>query len=445
MQTKPESDSNRDDIAKSDGDAIDPQVSRDEFLQFCSQGRLVGTEYNIGAVQSLERALRDRNYQVHTFIDRKEAIRPIAMGLGFAVLGFCYWFFTRQESGLLLSALMLGPLAKATLSMRKGTPLVVFGVRPAAPESSGEFRIPGAPEVSAVPTADESFVESATPEPPATSEASLASEISAPSNDSAPSSERKATPTVIIGAHLDSVAAWFAGSFLKQSLWVLLFFMVCSVIAHLLAPWVAVLVAAAGGFYMFGNTSQGGDDNASGVFAVLNCVDRLAEVLDANIVPVFFNFEEEGLFGSSAFFRRYLSKKGSGIPGISIDPKSAYVINFDCVGRGKRIYVSGAKSVSRSLLATPTAQLLGASFTPYYASDHRSFRRPWQAASFARADRYWMFSLEWIHSKADVPEKVDFRYIEEVARIAEEGVRRMVAKEEQQRSAALNAKCRARL
>ncbi|MEN3009800.1 MAG: hypothetical protein ABDI20_02250, partial [Candidatus Bipolaricaulaceae bacterium] len=85
------------------------------------------------------------------------------------------------------------------------------------------------------------------------------------------------------------------------------------------------------------------------------------------------------------------------------DQKRTFMINFDCVGRGRHIFVSGSRGLRERLLKIPAAQALGARRTWLYPSDHLSFRPRWQAVSLARADRLWFLDLRWVHSEWDVP------------------------------------------
>jgi hypothetical protein len=344
-----------------------------EFSDFCRAGRLVGTIHNTEAAAFLERSLEARGFVAHAYVDRRALARPIAMALGILAFAILYLLTMDTVAAPAFMVMMLGPIARGAHSIRKGAPLCVFGV-PSSPSSS--------------PSA----------------------------------------PTIVIGAHSDSTSAIFSGSLVAQSLKLLGYGVLCTALADLVSPLAVWVAAAAGGYFMFGNASRGGDDNASGVFAVLDCVDRLSGVGGVNIVPVFFNFEEVGLFGSAAFFRRYLSKQGGSLHGIPVDHENAYLLNFDCVGRGKRIFVSGSRELVDDILATKTAQDAKASATAFYASDHLSFKRPWKVASFARANRLWMLDLAWVHSKADVPGQVNLAYIDEVAAIAEECVREIAAR-----------------
>lgn len=348
-------------------DTDSPDLDR-QFLAFCRSGRLAGAKGNLEAVRFLKEALEREGYTAHTLVDRGFALLPAVLGVGFLALAVAHFLTTRRFPFVILSSLMLAPMLKSAKSMRDGTPLAVFGVRPAAGESEA--------------------------------------------------------PTVILGAHFDSVSLLLIqGSFLAASLYAVVFMVGVFEVACLVSPLLAVLISAVTGFFLYGNASPGADDNASGVFAVLECARRLKSASNVNVVPVFFNYEEEGLFGSFAFTRRFVGKRGRGIPGVNIDPSKCFMINFDCVGRGKKIYISGDKGLAKMILDTSAARELGVSLTSSYPSDHLFFGKPWKALSFARADRCWMVNLSWIHSRADVPEKVTLNYIREVAFIVVEFVR----------------------
>lgn len=348
-----------------DAGPVGSRDSEGQLSRFCRAGRLAGTRANIEAAAFLKEALESEGYDAHILVDRSFARVPAAWGLGFLAFTIASRLLTGQHSPLIAGALLLGPLLKAAMSIHQGTPLAVFGVR-RAKAAEGE-----------------------TP-----------------------------SPAVILGAHFDTVSLPFQGSFLAASLVAVILMAGVLAVAELISPWLAMVIAGAAGFFLYGNASPGGDDNASGVFAVLECAKRLRSAENVNVVPVFFNFEEMGLFGSLAFTRRFLGKLGSGIPGTNLDPGRAFMVNFDCVGRGKRIYISGDKGLCEMILNTSAAKALGVSKTWSYPSDHLMFRRPWKAVSFARADRYWMLDLSWIYSAADVPEKVNLDYVREVADIA---------------------------
>ncbi len=116
-------------------------------------------------------------------------------------------------------------------------------------------------------------------------------------------------------------------------------------------------MVAVASFYMFGNASKAETITHRRVCRAC-CMDRLSDLTCANIVPVFFNFEEEGCLG-----RRHSSRlpvqEGEGdsktkhaeqsqtllgqTAVLVIDPDQAYMINFDCVGRGTRYLCRGIR------------------------------------------------------------------------------------------------------
>ena len=352
-----------------DNDLHKAQGVKEEFHAFCSRGRLAGTAGNMAASQFLKRSLEAEGYTAYVDVDRHRALSPLAVCAAFCPLILLGWLTGGGVSSSVAAALALGPMLRAAYYIHRQTPLAVFGVR--------QQQAPDRP-----------------------------------------------LPTVVFGAHFDTASIPIRGSFLVANLIVVLILAAFLTLARFVSAPLAVLAAGLYGVLFFmGNASPGGDDNASGVFTVLACIRRLKEVSDVNVVPVFFNFEEEGLFGSGAWFASYLSRKASGIPGTSIDLEKAYVLNFDCVGRGQRIFVSGNKELVRMILATSSAQMLGVKATSLYPSDHLSFRRPWRAVSFAKANRYWAFDLGWLHSTADIPSEVCMSYLDELSRIVEEFVK----------------------
>ncbi len=359
-------------------------ISDQEFKEFCSLRRLTGTEGNRRAVEVLTRALEAEGFKAR--VDSSpESHWGILLGCSALVALSLYVYAVRHNPGMAMAEMLLGgSYFRAWRQVSRGEPVAVFGER--EPVRTGSSMTSGDPSAPAAA-------------PPA--------------------------PTVVLGAHYDTASLPFHGSYIKMNLLMLLVLLGVTLVGAVTHPLIGIATSACCGFYLFGgNASPGADDNASGVFTVLACIRRLKGVAGVNIVPVFFNLEEQGLFGSRYWFRKRFGRKGRGLPALGKpDPVRTWMINFDCVGHGRRIFVSGNKDLREGLLKTAAARELGASATALYPSDHLSFRKPWQSVAFARADRYWMFSLNWIHGQSDVPEGVTLGHLEDISRIVEEFVR----------------------
>lgn len=368
-----------------------PQLSREEFERFCRHGRLAGTKANRDAGALLKEYLERAGF---TAIEG-----PVFAFSWWRLTVFAaYWValsvFLRDP---FLGVLVLpfgGVMYRVWQGARSRTPAAVYGVR-RTPESLGAS--------------------------------------GNPVGTGGGSSDRGPKPTVILCAHYDSTGVPFplSGSPVGAGLRGAVVMGAVSLLLATVHP-TAGLVGAAGvlGLLFFAvlgtNRSPGADDNASGVFAVLECLRQFGHTSDVHIIPVFFNYEEQGLLGSRAWVKRHLGRRGVGIPGVEVDPEHAYVINFDCVGRGRRVFISGTRRLRERLLRTAAAQALGARRTWLVPSDHLSFRSPrsrWKAVSFVRANRFWALDLGWVHSKRDRPTEIRLDNLAELARIVEEFVR----------------------
>ncbi len=362
-------------------------ATREEFDGFCRNGRLAGTEANRNVGDLLKEQLERLGFA--PFDEPLFTVSRWRLAVSAAFFAAMAIRF-RDPFFLVLVLVGAGPLFRVWRGRRAGTPAAVYGVRgtPGPADTSG-----GCTEVDA----------------------------------GAAGSETR--PTLILCAHYDSVSVPFpfSGSVVRVTLGAVAvmvaegFVTVLHPVAGILA---AVLVLGVCALALFGrNASPGADDNASGVFAVLECLRRLGNTNGVNVVPVFFNFEEQGLLGSRTWVRRHLSKKGQGLPGITLDRKNTYVINFDCVGRGNRVFIAGTRRLRERLLHTAAARALRARRTWIYPSDHLAFRPQWPAVSFVRANRFWALDLGWVHSKRDAPDKIRLANCSELAGIVEEFAR----------------------
>lgn len=116
------------------------------------------------------------------------------------------------------------------------------------------------------------------------------------------------------------------------------------------------------------------NDNTSGVMTVLELALTLPEEQRKNVCIVFFDNEERGLLGSSAFAKEHPKAK-----------KNALVLNFDCVSDGDYIQLYPSRAVKKD---GDTLRALDAAFVGsgkktcetvkgfgFYPSDQAGFRR----------------------------------------------------------------------
>ncbi len=350
-------------------------VTREEFDRFCQSGRLAGSWGNANAGSTLKQHLEQEGFTAYEGPRLKFSFRRVALGLS-VWLALALW--QRDWFVVFPAVVVAGGMGRVWRGVRAGAPAAVYGV----PKSALSTCVGDAPK-----------------------------------------------PTLILCAHYDSAAAplFLHGSFLRAAVIMLAFLTGADLLArfvHPLAGFGAILaILTAFTFAMWGsNASPGADDNASGVFAVLACARQLVHHSHVNIVPVFFNFEEQGLIGSRAWVRSHLGKRGQGLPGLTLDRRRVYVINFDCVGRGRRVFVAGNRRLRARLLSTATARAVGARRTWFYPSDHLAFRPRWPAVSFVRSDRFWLLDLGWVHSRHDSPREIDLEKIAELVQIVNEFV-----------------------
>ncbi len=376
---------------------------REDYESFCREGRLVGTAGNHDAAAFLKQALERAGFLCVE--EPPPRISLLKLAIFFLIL-----------VGVMLGTSVVDPNfrpSRALIPVLSSflTPLILllrvwFALRSRAPSA-----IFGLPKIE-------------------TGESRGGNVVSA--------------PTLILCAHYDSasVPSLFAGSMLELFAKLAALFAVMVMVMVLLGKlhvWAGVafgsllfLGAITFPFWFIRNTSPGTDDNASGVFAVLESLRRIGHLAGLFVVPVFFNYEELGLLGSRVWVGRHLRKKGLDLSGLIVDKKTVYVINFDTVGRGRHIFVSGTRSLREKLLKTKAARTLGARRTWLYPSDHLSFRPGLPAVSLLRADRFWLLDLRWVHSKRDSHDWVDLARIVEVADLVEEFARQIANQRSQE-------------
>ena len=194
----------------------------------------------------------------------------------------------------------------------------------------------------------------------------------------------------IITAHYDTCAWMPTGAVTTPGCWPLL---VLTELAQLvlLLPLLAIM------FFGVSNPHTA-NDNTSGVIALLEAALVLPEERRGEVAFVWFDNEESGLFGSSAFAQKHKDAA-----------KNTLLVNFDCVSDGDTFLVV----LPHRMKDEPLADVLRASFMPHggkeavfpttkravYPSDQVRFRRGVGVAALKRG-KLGLY-LDRIHTKED--------------------------------------------
>ena len=140
------------------------------------------------------------------------------------------------------------------------------------------------------------------------------------------------------------------------------------------------------------------NDNTSGTVTLAEIALNLPEELRGDVCFVWFDNEERGLLGSSAFAGKHKAVK-----------KNALVLNFDCVGDGDSLQFFPTKQAKKD----GTAELLRESFLPagektvevvtgfgFYPSDQAAFRRGVGVCALKKS-KFFGWYMDRIHTKKD--------------------------------------------
>ena len=147
---------------------------------------------------------------------------------------------------------------------------------------------------------------------------------------------------------------------------------------------------------MFGFANRNNaNDNTSGVAVILSLLEDLSPALREKVCFVFFDEEEKGLEGAKVFKSQYGNK-------IQNKP----LINFDCVGHGKKILFIVKKGLKNSkyhdVLVSVTSEkaLIKDAIKYVYASDQLLFKNSVGVAAVHRIPGLG-FCLSRLHSRFD--------------------------------------------
>ncbi len=158
-----------------------------------------------------------------------------------------------------------------------------------------------------------------------------------------------------------------------------------------------LLVLLVGGLLIGVPNKHTANDNTSGVIMLCELISRLTEEEKKNVAFVFFDNEENGLFGSSFFASKH--KKGL---------KDKLMINLDCVSDGDNLLVvqnkiAGEKYgeiIKNSFVANECKKVyLEKSTTAFYPSDQMNFPN-YIALAFLNKGRFGLY-MNKIHTKKD--------------------------------------------
>lgn len=141
------------------------------------------------------------------------------------------------------------------------------------------------------------------------------------------------------------------------------------------------------------------NDNTSGVLTLVEIAEHLPEELRGEVCLVFFDNEEKGLLGSSAFAKKHKAVRKNGL-----------VVNFDCVSDGDSIQLFPTKRLKKR---EETLVALEQAFLPaekksvevvrsfgFYPSDQAKFKLGVGVCALKKS-RVFGWYMDRIHTKKD--------------------------------------------
>ncbi|KXG77202.1 M28 family metallopeptidase [Thermotalea metallivorans] len=191
----------------------------------------------------------------------------------------------------------------------------------------------------------------------------------------------------------------------------------------LMKEWTKISIAGQGGVmaffilwnYSFKKTDQNPplDDNTSGLVCALMLAEEINGLdLDDDVKIILFDNEEKGLIGSRHYIRKHKKELKS---------KETHVINIDCIGRGKDLFVSGCKKeiLFQKIIYEVQKNNKGVYWNNYDISDFASFlEENIPAVSLSKCDAVYFMKkpyfprLDWVHSIED--DRIDLKNVEEL-------------------------------
>lgn len=140
------------------------------------------------------------------------------------------------------------------------------------------------------------------------------------------------------------------------------------------------------------------NDNTSGVITLLEIALSLPEELRGDVCFVWFDNEERGLLGSSAFAKKHKAAKKNGL-----------VLNFDCVSDGDHIHFFPSKKskdadtvalLRQSYLAAGEKEVELVTGFVFYPSDQAQFRRGIGVCALKKSKLFGYY-MDRIHTNRD--------------------------------------------
>lgn len=203
--------------------------------------------------------------------------------------------------------------------------------------------------------------------------------------------------------------------------------------------------------------SYGSDDNASGIAVLIETARRLQyKEMNLRVDFACFAAEEKGLFGSRKWVDKHLKE---------LDKEHTYVLNLDCVGRGKIFFLNKGlgdffKKHSDPMLYGIVSEVCSELHLPFEeswggGSDHAEFvSKKFRTCAVARANSEKagigrlilraMFRIplnnnvipvaNWIHSEDDTVEGIDEGKLEQTVQLVVKFVEKLNKKIEQRKS-----------
>ena len=175
--------------------------------------------------------------------------------------------------------------------------------------------------------------------------------------------------------------------------------------------WLAMIVAELWLLMAGPANKHTANDNTSGVTTLLDIMQALPEDLRGDAAFIFFDLEEMGLFGSSAYASKHKAIM-----------KNTLLLNFDCVSDGNTILFAVRKTAKMHVPAIETAfpsteslRVDVVSKGVFYPSDQANFARGIGVAAL-KSGKHGLLYMDRIHTKHDtVYEEGNIAYLTEGA------------------------------